>query len=78
MASEKVEVNGVYKYDRYEHILLNNLCIISYVKVFATICMQCCMLNFLSQRRPAIWPNMTHYIDPYDGHMDQILKISGA
>ena len=53
------EVNGIYKHGRYELIWLNSLRVMSNVKVFAM------------QDELAGWPNMTHYIDPYDTHMNQ-------
>ena len=53
-----VDVNGAYKHGRYEKIWLNSLHVMSNMKVF-------------DMRPPAGRTNTTHYINPYDTHMDQ-------
>ena len=50
--------------DRYEKMWLNTLHVMSNVKVFA-------MQDGWLAGRLAGWMNMTHYIDPYDTHMDK-------
>ena len=55
-----VEVNGATKHCRYEKSWLKSLCVMPSVEVFAT-----------QDGWMACWPNTTHYIDPYDTHVDQ-------
>ena len=60
------EVNGAHNLDRYGKNWLKNLRVLSNVK------------SFCYARCPASQTNTTHYIDPYDTHMDQksVLKVA--
>ena len=52
-----VDVNGAYSQDRY---FVDSLPVMSNVENYAT-----------QESRPADMTNRTHYIGPYDTHMDQ-------
>ena len=58
-----VEVNGAKTHGRYEQIWLYNLGVISNVKGFAN------QDSWLAGKT-----NTTHYIDPYDTHIDKDKK----